>query len=89
MYEDRLGGHHTRIETVVNGRVWHHQLPDAFLGSGPPLLDVRLLIGVRVTYLFHVTEILPGTGPEYSAPGCDVLKSVARDLTDREDDDDS
>lgn len=82
-------GHHARmlIETVVSGRIWHHQIPDSFLGSGPPSLDARILVGTHVASLFHIAEVTPGAAIRQSVPGDDVLQAVARSLIDREDDD--
>lgn len=82
-------GHHadTLVETVVDGRVWHHALPDSVFGAGPPLLDSRVLIGTHAASLFHVAEVADAPASQQAEPGHDRVDSVARSLIEREDED--
>lgn len=82
-------GHHadTLVETVVDGRIWHHAIPDSVFGAGPPLLDSRVLIGTHAASLFHVAEVADATASQQAGPVRDRVDVVARSLIDREDED--
>jgi hypothetical protein len=82
-------GHYpgTLVETVVDGRVWQHAIPDTVFGAGPPFLDVRVLIGTCAASLFHVAELTSDTASQQAGPEDHLVQAVARSLIDKGDDD--